>query len=115
MATFLVSLGRPERADALKRACEHLAQLQQLHVKASETLARLGPAIVNGERNMDSPDNQIYFTRQKYRELKKLYTTAVAEDQEQFDFEGHPLLTSYAKYLLEYLEIQFKAAGERYL
>lgn len=48
--------------------------------------------------------NKIEFNRQKYEQLKQLYNSAVSESKDQIVFEGHVLLTSYVKYLLEYLE-----------
>ena len=42
------------------------------------------------------------------KELQKLYDEAVASKKEQFVFQGHDLLTAYAKYLLEYLHTKLK-------
>lgn len=36
--------------------------------------------------------------------LKKAYEQAVKDKKEQFNFNSHPLLVSYAKYVIEYLE-----------
>lgn len=36
--------------------------------------------------------------------LRKAYQAAVDAKQEVFTFEGHDLVTAYAKYLLEYLD-----------
>jgi hypothetical protein len=44
------------------------------------------------------------FDKQKYQELKDKYNKATKEGKEQFNFYGEVLLTSYAKYLLEYLK-----------
>lgn len=49
----------------------------------------------------------IEFDYAKYQRLRKAYDTAVAEYKDQFTFEGHELVTAYAKYLLEYLGNQF--------
>jgi hypothetical protein len=46
----------------------------------------------------------IEFTPDKLKALKKAYNKARTLGREQFDFEGHPLLVPYAKYLIEYLE-----------
>jgi len=48
--------------------------------------------------------NKIEFDREKYNSLKLIYEKSVEENKEQFVWEGQILLTSYAKYLLEYLE-----------
>ena len=47
------------------------------------------------------------FTPAKLAKLRKAYGAAVASGAEQFEFEGHPLLVAYAKYLIEYLEGRF--------
>lgn len=44
------------------------------------------------------------FDKSKYQELQDSYDKAVKEGKEQFNFYGEVLLTSYAKYLLEYLK-----------
>jgi hypothetical protein len=49
--------------------------------------------------------NQIEFTKEKLLQLKKEYKLAVKQGKESFMFDNtHELLTSYAKYLIEYLE-----------
>lgn len=45
----------------------------------------------------------INFDRTKLKELKQLYSIAVKDGRESFMYEGHELLTSYAKYLIEFL------------
>jgi hypothetical protein len=52
--------------------------------------------------------NQIEFTKPKLKALKKQYEKARAEEKETFIFEGHEILVSYAKYMIEYLEGAFK-------
>ena len=44
------------------------------------------------------------FDLEKYNSLKLSYGKAVSENKEQFTFERQILLTSYAKYMLQYLE-----------
>jgi len=46
----------------------------------------------------------INFNKEKYNSLKLLYEQAVISNREQLVFEGHILLTSYTKYLLQHLE-----------
>lgn len=46
---------------------------------------------------------EISFDRTKLKELQRLYDIAVKEGRESFEYEGHELLTSYAKYLIEFL------------
>lgn len=45
----------------------------------------------------------IAFNKAKLKELKRLYNIALKEGAESFKYEGHEILTSYAKYLIEYL------------
>ena len=52
--------------------------------------------------------NLINFDRRKYQQLKARYEQAVRDKEETFTFEGNELLTSYAKYLLEYLKPQMR-------
>ncbi len=53
----------------------------------------------------------MHFTPKMVRELRRRYKKAVENAQESFLFPtdqgDQELLTSYAKYLLEYLETQF--------
>lgn len=49
----------------------------------------------------------ITWTPEKLKQLERMYAEAVASDTGQFVFEGHDLLTSYAKYLIEYLKGRF--------
>lgn len=46
----------------------------------------------------------IEFTLEKIKAFRKLYDEAVKDGKEMFIFEGHDVLVSYAKYVLEYLE-----------
>ena len=47
----------------------------------------------------------------KLSELKKARDKAVEEGKDQFNFKGHELLVSYAKYLIEHLEDTYRARG----
>lgn len=49
----------------------------------------------------------INFDRTMALRLKARYQQAVKADEAEFTFEGNPLLTSYAKYLVEYLAGKF--------
>jgi hypothetical protein len=48
--------------------------------------------------------NEIKFDKAKLQQLKTEYEKARNRGLESFTFEGSPLLTSYARYLIEYLE-----------
>jgi len=47
------------------------------------------------------------WTKEAYLDLKRQYESAVSEGQEQFVFQGVELLTTFAKYLLEFLDNEF--------
>ena len=49
----------------------------------------------------------INFDLQTYSRLKKEYQRSVDNNVEVFVFDGHELLTEYAKYLIEYLTTKF--------
>jgi len=48
----------------------------------------------------------IQFTPDKARRLQKRYDEAVKKGEEKFTFEGHEMLTRYAKYVLQYIEMR---------
>lgn len=50
----------------------------------------------------------INFDRNKLKDLKRHYNKAVKANKESFIFNGDEYLTSYAKYVIEYLESKFK-------
>lgn len=49
----------------------------------------------------------IDFTPQKIKRFKRLYEKALKDQQESFYFEGKEVLTTYAKYIVEYVEPVF--------
>jgi hypothetical protein len=49
--------------------------------------------------------NTISFTPEKLKQLKRMYDEC---EGESFMFEGHEVLKAYAKYMIEYLENQFR-------
>jgi hypothetical protein len=46
----------------------------------------------------------IIWTPEKRDELRRLYAQAVDTNKDTFVIDGHELVTSYAKYLLQYLD-----------
>lgn len=44
------------------------------------------------------------FNRARLERLRAAYDAALLDKLEAFNFEGHVLLTAYAKYVIEYLE-----------
>jgi len=54
-------------------------------------------------------DPTITFTPEKLKQLKEEYKTAELAGKDSFMFNGeHELIVGYAKYLIQYLETQFK-------
>lgn len=51
-----------------------------------------------------TPKAAIYWNKDKLAQFKRAHHACVANGQESFEFEGHPLLAAYAKYLIEFLE-----------
>lgn len=47
-------------------------------------------------------------TQKEFKELKQLYAEAVKDKKDQLIFKERVLVTGYAKYLIEWLEPQFK-------
>ena len=58
------------------------------------------------ENKKGSEYKTITATPKFYHNLKKQYEKAVEKGEEQFTFEGNEYLTAYAKYLLQYCEMQ---------
>jgi len=52
--------------------------------------------------------DKIDFTPAKLAELKKVYDKTVLAGKDRFTFEGHEVLVSYAKYLIEFLDRKFR-------
>lgn len=63
----------------------------------------------HGENAVSNEPPYITFTLENYEALRKQYEKARKQELETFEFEGHTLVTDYAKYLLEYLKKQFGA------
>jgi len=44
------------------------------------------------------------FTDESFEKFKQLYEKSEKDKSETFEFEGHQVLTLYAKYVIEYVE-----------
>lgn len=64
---------------------------------------------------MSYAQETVNFTREKRDALRRAYDRAAGKGQVQFMFEGREYLTGYAKYLLEYLDGQFRAEARNTL
>lgn len=58
-------------------------------------------------------DNKIIFTAEKRDELRAAYEAATERGDDQFEFEGNDFVTSYAKYLIQYLDMKFGPSQEQ--
>ena len=54
----------------------------------------------------------VVFDMALYQSLVRAYNLAVKHGRDQFEFEGRVVLTSYAKYLIEYLNQFFPKPGQ---
>ncbi len=54
------------------------------------------------------PNDKLLINAEQYRSLKSLYAKAVKDKMDQFIFQGKDMLTSYAKYLIEFLKPNFE-------
>jgi hypothetical protein len=57
---------------------------------------------------MSDMSTVVEINKDSYKELKRLYNQAVANQVDSFTFMGKVVLVSYAKYLLEYLKPNFE-------
>lgn len=64
---------------------------------------------------MSYTQETVEFTPAKRDALRAAHTRAVSKGRESFVFEGREYLTEYAKYVLEYLDSQFRGAARRRL
>ena len=59
------------------------------------------------QRMADDNDQTITWDAEKLAAFKDEWQKAHDNEQEQFEFEGHQILVSYGRYLIEYLEYLF--------
>lgn len=55
-------------------------------------------------------DKMISWNKEMVKRLRKAYDTAVKDQKTEFIFDENQYLTTFAKYLLEYLEPKFGIA-----
>jgi len=56
---------------------------------------------------------QVEFNAENFKAFRKRYNEAIRDSENSFMFEGNEYLTSYAKYVIEYLEPKFKTGGKK--
>lgn len=55
------------------------------------------------------PVNTIEFkTKASFQAFRRVYNKAVKDNKSEFMYSGYEFLTSYAKYVIEYVEPKFK-------
>jgi hypothetical protein len=57
-------------------------------------------------------EQHIKFDRPKLVRFKRAYKAAIIKEEETFVFEEHEFLVDYARYLIEWMEIQLRRNGE---
>ena len=57
---------------------------------------------------LTTKNQKMNFDQNLYQELKKQYESSLKNNIEVFNFHGNDILTSYAKYLLQYLSTHFE-------
>jgi len=50
--------------------------------------------------------NEFKFTEESFEKFKSLYKESNEKQLKRFNFEGHEVVTLYAKYVIEYVEYQ---------
>ena len=99
-----------DRQEKINKYLRAIDALRAHYDKTKGLLSELENAVVFKElKNMPSETRTVInVSRFDFISLKRLYKKAVEEKKNVFTFKGHQLLTSYAKYLIEYLENKFK-------
>lgn len=92
---------------------DQLLAVDKLIAKSEEaitTLKALRVSLIT--RHQEKTEGHSDFKKMKfgvtqYKALRAAYKKAVAEDKACFTFNGHELVTGYAKFMLEYLAPKF--------
>ena len=69
----------------------------------------LSVVVMNGKVN--DFNNSIEFTEELFEAFKERHAEAVANDEETFFFEGQEILTTYAHFMIMFLETKFPDVG----
>lgn len=87
--------------EVLMAALTHISKLREVIERKRVLLDELERALWREAKMI--PDT-VTFDRAKLRRLKNAYRAAMTRGEQQFTFEDHELLVTYAKYLIEHLE-----------
>jgi len=91
-------------ADKLSKASVQYAMDE---ISLESLLGTMMDAITELEKKVDKP-NMINWTPEMLKRFTVYYNTALNSDKTEFVFDGHTFLTSYAKYLIQYLQMRSK-------
>jgi hypothetical protein len=58
-------------------------------------------------------EGNVVFNEKNFKVFKSEFDKSVQEKKEEFSFQGHRFVTGYAKYLIEYLEIEFNKTPKK--
>jgi len=61
---------------------------------------------------VEVPSMDIIFTVPKFNQLKREYDKAMRDNLDVFTFEDRAVVTTYAKYLIEYLRHELEGAHQ---
>jgi hypothetical protein len=86
-----------------------LGELGEKLVAAASKFQELKLALVHREiqRMADDTQTEIAWTADKLTLFKAAWQKAHDAEEESFKFEGHDILVTYGRYLIEYLEYIF--------
>ena len=54
----------------------------------------------------------LYFDEAMFKRFKRVYKRTLLAQRQSFTFEGHDVLCSYAKYVIQYIETELKKNPE---
>ena len=94
------------RRETIEAALDKLARVRVLTAQKLKLLDELERTLTH-QWAKEAGVNTIHFTEVKFSTLKRAYERATKDGETQFKFEGHDVLVSYAKYLIEYLTSHF--------
>jgi hypothetical protein len=86
-----------------------LGELGEKVVAVASKFQELKLALVHREiqRMADDTETEIAWTKEKLEKFKEVWSAADTMGRESFKFEGHDILVTYGRYLIEYLEYIF--------
>lgn len=105
--TFFDQLEASAKIGKLREALEIIPQVRANRLRALEMVDELERALAMEWAKMTGV-KMVSFSERDLRQFKVVYARAVKNGLTQFEYGGNEYLVSYAKYLIEYLEGQFK-------